>query len=285
MVIHLSLATGSYLYTLNHADPTLTILAFCKMRIYILQSTGMMYRWYLTMACFDRFALSSANVRLRNVAKVRVACRVVLVIVPVWIILPVHTLIFYSLKGGSCGIFVSIAAALYHSLFTTITGCVLPVSIMATFALLTHRNLVLKQQRRQQIVNQPPEGRNRVRHLQRKQDQQVLLMLLVQVAIYAVSITPLMAFYFYNAVSLYIPNKPPERLAAERFAQFVAETIAFLFPVLSFYLYTMTSHSFRDELVRLLRSVATCRWYGNNPRIEPMTTDTGQRRITGNETV
>jgi hypothetical protein len=255
------------------------------MRIYILQSTGMMYRWYLTMACFDRFALSSANVRLRNVAKVRVACRVVLVIVPVWIILPVHTLIFYSLKGGSCGIFVSIAAALYHSLFATITGCVLPVLIMATFSVLTHRNLILKQQRRQQNISQPPGGRNRVHHLQRKQDQQVLLMLLVQVAIYAVSITPLMAFDFYSAVSLYIPNQSPEQLSIERFAEFVTETIAYLFPVLSFYLYTMTSHLFRDELVRLLRSVAAFRWYGNNHRIKPITNNTGQQRIAGNETV
>ncbi len=59
MAVNLSMGFATNMYTINHTDPNLTILAFCKMRIYILQTSAVMYRWYLTVACVDRFALSS----------------------------------------------------------------------------------------------------------------------------------------------------------------------------------------------------------------------------------
>lgn len=62
------LMTGEHvIYAFNHDDPVLTILVFCKMRYYIIQSSSMMiYRWNLSLTCFDHYALSSSNVRLTN---------------------------------------------------------------------------------------------------------------------------------------------------------------------------------------------------------------------------
>ncbi len=285
MAVNLSMGTGAAIYPLNHVDPTLTVLAFCKMRLYVLQSSSMMYRWFLVMASFDRYALSSTNVRLRNLAKVRVARRVVLVVVPLWIVLPFHILVFYNLRQGSCGILFNYPAALYHSLFTTITGSVLPVLLMATCALLIHRNLVAKRQRRQQHGNQPLGVENEAQILQRKLDQQVLLMLLVQVVVYVVLITPLMGFYFYSAVSLNIPNKTADRSAIERFVQFVSETIVFIFPSSSFYLYTLVSRTFREELVRVVRVAIPWGWLHRNNNIEPITTITAPTITTGNQAI
>jgi flagellar biosynthesis protein FlhB len=285
MAINLSMGSGAALYALDHVDPVLTIVAFCKMRLYILQSTSMMYRWCLVMASFDRYALSSINARLRNFAKVHTARRVVLVIVALWFVLPVHILIFYNLRNGNCGILYSYAAALYHSLFTTIAGSVLPVLLMATAALLIYRNLVLKQKRREQNMNQRLEVGNETGNLDRKRDQQVLLMLLAQVIVYVVLITPLMGFYFYSAVSLNIPNKTADRLAIERFVQFVGETTVYVFPSSSFYLYTMASSTFRKELARVVRFAMPCTRLNNNNRIEPITTDTTRRRTADNQAI
>lgn len=285
MVINLSMGIGATIYGLGHGDPTLTSLAFCKMRLYVLQSSSMMYRWCLVIASFDRYALSSSNVRLRNFAKVHVARRVVHVIVLGWVVLPIHTLIFYSIKQGQCGILFNYAAALYHSLFTTITGSVLPVLLMTTCALHIYHNLILKRQRREQNRNQLPEVRSDAQNSQRKRDQQILLMLLAQVIVYVVLITPLMAFYFYSALSLNIPNKTADRIGIEKFVQFVGETTVYLFPVSSFYLYTLVSGTFREELVIIVRSAIHCRCLNNNHRIEPITTNTTNTRTSGHQII
>lgn len=284
MVIHLCIGMGSALYALNHVDPVLTILAYCKMRIYLMQSTAMMYRWCFVLACFDRFALSSTNARLRSFATVRVARRVVAIIISVWIVLPVHTLIFYILKGGNCGPLGSYAEALYHSLFTTITGCVLPILFMVSFTLLMYRNLVLKRQRRQQNIRETSARTNPTVDVQQKRDQQALMMLLIQVVVYTILTVPLMGFYFYSAISLGIPNKSPDRLAIEKFVQFVGETMADCFPFLSFYLYTLVSHTFRDELIKLLRPlIKKFKCLDDNTHVEvTKTTSTGGGNI-GNQ--
>jgi small-conductance mechanosensitive channel len=279
MLINLGFGIGPTMYALNHADPTTTILAFCKMRIYVLQSSSMMYRWAFTVACFDRYALSSASVRLRNFARVHIARRVVTVIVCLWLVLPVHGPIFYQISASGCGIFNNKIAALYHSIFTTMNGCIFPIVIMIICTLLIYRNLVLKRQRRQVHDNRPISKQNEINRSQRARDQQVLIMLLVQVFVYIISITPLMIMFFYNAITQSVTNKSVDRVTIEKFASYISEVIVYLFPVLSFYLYTMASNIFRNELKRLLYSVFTCRW-NNIRRIEPTTNDVQLRTVT-----
>lgn len=200
MLIHIIIALGLYLYSLDYVNPVTTITGVCKTRYYIIISTAMMYRWCLTIACFDRFALSSSIVRLRNFAKIYIAKRVVVIIIIIWIILPVHVLIVYNIRNNACGIFYNIIASLYHSIFITITASILPTLIMSICTLLIHRNLALKRQRRQLNA---PQGR-KIEKLQSKRDQQVLIMLCIQVIFYVITILPLMAMYFYSALTIYI---------------------------------------------------------------------------------
>jgi hypothetical protein len=47
-----------------------------------------------------------------------------------------------------------------------------------------------------------------------------------------------------------MPNRSQDHLAVEQFVSFVAECILYLFPVTSFYLYTLTSRTFREELLK-----------------------------------
>jgi hypothetical protein len=138
MLITLIIASGHAIYALNHVDPLSTILAFCKMRYYVIQSSSMMYRWSISAVCFDRYAVSSSSARLRNFARIPITRRVIAVIVCLWLVLPVHILIFHSIRGVACGPTYSIATALYHSIFTTIMGCIIPISFMLMFCLLTY---------------------------------------------------------------------------------------------------------------------------------------------------
>ena len=271
ILIVLGWVIGLYLYALDHDDPVTTMPVFCKMRIYVLQSSALIYRWCLTVACIDRYALTAVNARLRNLARVPIARRAVIIIAVVWIILPAHSLIFYNLRGNTCGIIYSSAAALYHSIFTTVVAAVVPTSIMATCARLIYRNLVQRQQRRQGLSLQERTGTNETKISQNKRDHQVLLMLLIQATFYVVTTTPLMCMYFYNALTIYVSNKSADRLAIERFSFYLAEMINFLFPASSFYLYTLASHIFRRELITTLYSIFRCQCVNNTTRVVPVT--------------
>jgi len=270
MLINLSVGMGPTMYSLNHADPTTTILVFCKIRIYILQSSSMMYRWSLAVASFDRYATSSASVRLRNFARVRIAHRVIPVIICIWLVLPIHAPILYQLSVGGCGIFNNQVAALYHSIFTVVLGCILPCSIMTICAILVYRNLILKQQRLRNNTSQPLESRNEADRWTRKRDRQVFLMLLIQIFVFFISIAPLMIMNLYNAITISVSNKSVDQITIVKFAFFIVEVFVYLFPVLSFYLYTIVSKIFRDELKHLLHSVITCK-QNNANRIQPTT--------------
>ncbi|CAF2520078.1 unnamed protein product [Rotaria sp. Silwood2] len=118
LIITISVSSCAYLYSLNHPDPITIIRAFCKARLYVLQTTMMMGRWMITMACVDRYALSSRNASIRKFAQVHVARRVIPIIVVVWLILPIHTLVFYEIReaAGICAIVNNWTAALYHSI-------------------------------------------------------------------------------------------------------------------------------------------------------------------------
>ncbi len=62
----------------------------------------------------------------------------------------------------------------------------------------------------------------------------------------------------FSTISLAIPNRSSDYLAIERFVSFMAEVMLYLFPVTSFYLYKLTSRTFRSELVKWIRSLLIC---------------------------
>jgi hypothetical protein len=281
MVPSMGWGIATSMYTLNHVDPTTTIIAVCKLRVYLAQVFGIAYRWSLTAACVDRYLISSDIARLRNFARVHIAHRVIGFLVIVSITFPVHTLILYSIKASVCGIFYDTAAALYHALFTIAMSCVFPSSIMFSCALLIRRNLAIKRQRRQHIVTQQRERTDEVENVTHARDQQVLAMLFTQISVYVISVIPLMAIYTYNAATLHISNKSVNRINIEKFAFFMAEVMIYIFPASSFYLYTISSSTFRNELIRLLRSPFGCRWLINTHGIEPITNDIKLRRAPG----
>jgi hypothetical protein len=232
-----------------------------------------MYRWYLVAASLDRYALSSNSVRLRNFVEMYIARRVVVINAILWLVLPIHNLIFYNIKDGVCGSFYSIGTQYYHGIFTILAGCVLPASIMIISAFLTHRNLVLKRKRRQMIVIQQKEVNSDIEDIQRKRDRQVLITLISQVIVFVITAMPWMIYFLYIAATMSIPNKSNERLAIEQFYSFMIEPILYLFPILSFYLYIMTSGMFRMELLIMLRAVMRYRWFNNMNRVQPIKND------------
>jgi hypothetical protein len=141
---------------------------------------------------------------------------------------------------------------------------------MVPSLVLIQRNLADKRQRRRQIGVQQKEGRNEAQELDRKRDQQVLAILLIQVIAYIILVTPLLIVQIYDAITLPISNKSINRLIIEQFVFNIADTLASIYSAIPFYLSTIMSRMFRDELAIVVRKLFHCRWLTNAIRVEPL---------------
>lgn len=196
MLIAMSFGLVPDVIAADHPNPINTINAFCKTRFYFSQSGTMMYRWMHNMACIDRYTSSSANVYVREFPKTRIAYRIVLSIVIIWIILPVHNLIFRVTDAGVCT-WSPAAFAIYNSIFTITLGGIIPPLIMITCAVLIMHNLKHKRECRRnntQSINVDTTSR-----LVRARDRQILRMLLIEKTFYIILTLPYTTFFVYSA--------------------------------------------------------------------------------------
>lgn len=233
------------MYSLNHPDLEATSIFFCKIRGYIFQISLMLSRWFVAFACIDRYASSSENAKLRKFARRSIAYRIIVFVVLFWSIICSHRAIFYEIKGNFCGILTNTGAAIYHSVYVIVGGGILPATIMIICALLIRRNLLAKKEKKIHRV-QRERRRSYV-------DQQVLRLLFIQIFSYIIFTIPQLCNLVFNAFCNTTPNRSLERLTIERFISFLAELMLYLFPVTSFYLYSLTSRTFRNELLKFFR--------------------------------
>ncbi len=258
------------LYSLNHSPNPSFNRNSCKARGYISQSSAMLCRWFLTIACIDRCLLTSTNARLRLFPTVRTARKIVLLLCIVWLIFPIHMLIYADVRksGYIACMMATSGAAFYHTIYTVIVGGLAPLLIMSICTKVMWKCLQLKKQRQQMTIL------NTRRSKREKRDIQVLIMLLLQVIIFIVFTFPYMSFNLYLACTRSVINKTVDRLAIESFMQLFTEVTVFVYPALSFYSNTLASQTFRNELIKIFWWILTCGHgtrFRNRRRIAPST--------------
>jgi hypothetical protein len=260
MIISLIIGFLPHVYAAVYPpNPSNIIPVLCKIRGYVGQSFAMIYRWLMTMACIDRYMASSSNVYLREFANPRIAYSIIIKIFLICIILPIHNLIFLNVQTNLC-MYPSTATILYHSLFTFTLGGFLPILIMTISAVLIQKNLASNRARRQRNIRRPNEKQT-VRLISAR-DQQVLVMLFIQILFYILSTIPWMIFLLYGPYThrYHLTNKSTNRIIIERFIMYLTEITVYLYPALSFYIYTLTSRTFRGELLNIIYTLLTYRY-------------------------
>ncbi|CAF1465415.1 unnamed protein product, partial [Rotaria sordida] len=149
-----------------------------------------------------------------------------------------------------------------------------PAMIMIICAYFIRRNLAHKHQRRAQL-SLGDYQRNRL-------DQQVLKILFVQIICYIIFTSPQLCSLVFSTISITISNRSSDQSAIESFLNFLAELMLYLFPVTSFYLYTLTSRRFRKELIDFFRLLlVSC---GGNRIVPIAAASIPRHRIEHNET-
>ncbi|CAF4814810.1 unnamed protein product, partial [Rotaria sp. Silwood2] len=164
-----------------------------------------------------RYVLSSRSAHLRQFAQVHIARRTVAIVICIWLVLPIHTLVFYEIReaAGICAIVYNRTAALYHSVYSLLTGGILPPIIMITSILLIRRNLAMKRDLRDRQTNASHATIQLSTNSrgQRTRDQNALAMLFIQVIVYCIVQAPQFIYAMYGAITSNVPNKSPYRLA------------------------------------------------------------------------
>jgi hypothetical protein len=252
MTVTLSFGYIPYAYAAYHPNPVTTITSFCKIRSYATQSSGFIYRWLIVMACIDRYMSSSDNIRLRGLVNSKITYRIVLINVIIWLILPVHNLIFLEIVGILCA-FPLVAVSMYHSIFAIVLGTLLPLLTMIICAVLIRYNLASKRVRRQQNIGQ--QNQEQAVRLLNARDQQALAMLFLQAVCFGLSALPWTIYLLYNAFTRTVTHKSTDRIAIELFLRYLTEMITYIDPTLSFYIYTLASDTFRRELIKTIRLI------------------------------
>ena len=253
----------------NSPNPFLTNGAFCKVRVYVNQLGAMSCRWLLVMACIDRCLTCSIHARFRHAFTVASSRRIAVGLILVWMIIPMHTLIFVDIvpPGNIACIVINSDVAMYHGLYTLILGGVLPPTVMLICTIFIWLSLKRKNQRQTTIVLASGNVKNTHR------DQQVIIILLAQVALFVISTIPFMANNFYANLTRGITNKPPDRMAIEGFAGVITEVFVYIFPASTFYCNTLVSRTFRHELCNMFK------WLHPRPHHISPTTQTRSQGI------
>ncbi|CAF1173592.1 unnamed protein product [Adineta ricciae] len=231
-------------YLLNNVYPGNYSVVFCKMQSYITHTSLQMTRVFLALACFDRYALSLGNNYLQRFATVTVACRCIPIVILSCYLIAIHLVIYLDVVNSSCGIRYA-PALIYNSVYSiTIISVTLPL-FMFTFSLLTWVNLKRRQKQRQQM-NTGLIHRDIIR------DRKVFFTLSVQLILYFISTALYAPNIIYTTITQNMP-KSSDQQAIGVFINRIALLLIYVYPGLSFSAFTLSSGTFRRELINLWR--------------------------------
>jgi hypothetical protein len=230
-----------------------------------------MARCCLGMACVNRFAISSPNVNIRAFGRPCIARYIIAIIIIIWLILPVHLIIFNTIQNGRC-----LMPGLYPYYFTAyaiIVVTIIPPSMMIIFSILAARNI---RRIRQRVHSQPVAQNNTInihtptnRHVGvrlKQYDYQLLKMLCVDVAIYCISAIPSPIYYIYAAITLK-STKSAEQVAWQNFFYFLSyQVLLYIAASTSLYTNLLVSKTFRDAFRSFFnRCISLIRCFGTVP--------------------
>jgi H+/gluconate symporter-like permease len=175
----------------------------------------------------------------------------------------VHNLIFLEIWELLCG-FPLVIVSIYHSIFTIMLGTLLPLLIMIICAVLIRFNLASKRERRQYNIGQ--QNKQQAVRLLHARDHQALVMLFVQAICFCLSALPWTTYLLYNSFTRTVTNKSTDRIAIELFLRYLTEITTYIYPTLSFYIYTLTSYTFRRQLIKTMQLILN---YRNRRAVHP----------------
>jgi len=214
----------------------------CRISLYLTFTLYALSPYYVVLGCFDRLCTSSTNARLRKIATIRVASFLIPSMVIIVFAVYCHVPIEYKLVTTSTDSYCTVTDSDYYTGFAAlllIFSCLTPPLLMLIFCSIT---LIFLRQQRRRIM---PVNQTRVR----QRDNQLLKMLFIYVISNIICILPFSLTYFLQVYN--VQN-------TSGFTNTFVEVFILLINInyaISFYLYTLGTPFYRDELFSLMKII------------------------------
>ncbi|CAF1546319.1 unnamed protein product [Didymodactylos carnosus] len=141
------------------------------------------------------------------------------------------------------------AYEVFYVLFHSIFYALIPPVSMVTFGLLTLFNV---RRSRRQILSIEQQQNS----ITKRRDAQLIRMLLIQVVVFTLLITPEVIRSWYRAFTLNV-SKSEEQIAIEELFEQIANLLLYTTFSITFYLFTLTSEVFRRTFIQLFKRTNT----------------------------
>ncbi|CAF1228077.1 unnamed protein product [Adineta steineri] len=232
-------------------DWTLTSLSYCKLRTYCFYMCALTSMTCICLAIIDQYLATSSRARWRQLCNMKIARRLVLLFVFIWIIHNIPYLIYYdhviSISTGKVTCTYTNTIFQQYNIYSTalIIGKVIPICITFVFGLLAYRNV-------QQLSYQT------VPLVRRELDKQLTVMILVLIVFAFFTNVP----YIIVSILLVIPGltQDPVVAAQIQFANLVAMFLVYIYFASPFYIYVCVSNRFRRQLIYVSFEIYHNRW-------------------------
>ena len=244
--IGLNIAIIPVLYGLGNPNPATTSYLFCQLQFYLRHSINQMMRTFFILACADRYAISSQHPRIRSLSRYKVVIRVIPCVILFWLWVAIFPTALNTLANGRCASRLGLNAMLV-SIYILIVLGIVPLLCLLTFSVLLTINLKQMRSRVQAATN----GNQPLR----KRDQDLVRMLLVEIAFYISTTIPLTIMLVYRAFTQNV-TKSSDTLLIESFVNyFTSQFLLYANNAVSFWIYVCASRSYRLQVKKWIVNV------------------------------
>ncbi|CAF0996289.1 unnamed protein product [Rotaria sp. Silwood1] len=221
-------------------DVAKTSDVMCKLRFYFGYVFFALSPYFYTLACFDRYCSSSASATRRSLCNKKVAKRLIIGAIILACILYFHMAIFYEIIRTGPSFTCNARPGtyeLFYRIFYLVIYCILPSFCMTVLCALTLNNIRQQSRRIQPVSGTGKDGSRRL-------DRHLIRMLFAQIITQVLSILP---FAILNLVG-FLTDRRTDLFG---FFNQIFTIPLFVSYVTSFYIFTMSSRIYRQELLRL----------------------------------
>ncbi|CAF1543218.1 unnamed protein product [Adineta ricciae] len=244
---YLSFNCFTQLFPFYYRDETVRAFILCKIRFYFGNVFGQSARILVVAAALDRFMYTSNRANFRALSTPKQAKWWVFGIVIFWPIFACHIPIMVTIVNGQCGTFgtYSIIYTIYLILFVGLV----PSIMVAVLGYLTYRHITQLRNRVQPIISSTI---NQANTNIRRRDRTLLILVMSESTVYFITTIP---YSFINLEILVsksvLTNKSAQYSQIETFINAVAFLILYINNAIPFYIYLITSGTFRQDVKQL----------------------------------
>ena len=240
--------SGSFkIFSVAYYDQTLGALITCKLNSYIPAFLGQVAKTILILACIDRYLVTNERARLRAFSTPKRAKYFIFFSYIFWLIVASHLPIWTTVIYGQCvrvGTYATIFA--FYSIF--FVGLI-PSGMIFIFGYFTYRNM---RQLRNRVQPTTQDANNSIQ----RRDRDLMILVIAEAIIYIVTTSLLPAVMLETMISQYVmATKSLQYFLSEIFALNVAFLLLFIYSAAPFYVYIISSASFRRDFKQFIVTI------------------------------